>query len=74
MSVPDTSPAAPPEIIDGALQIPATSRIKADKLRSARAGARVALKMAADWLQSVGAPPDEVDALRAAWRKLGGKP
>lgn len=59
---------------EGALLIPATARLVADKLRSARAGARVALKMAADWLQSVGAPADEVEALRAAWRKLGGKP
>lgn len=44
--------------------------LKAKKLASARAGARTALKIAADWLQSVGAPAAEVEALRAAWRAL----
>ncbi len=60
----------PPEVRDGALLTPATSRLKADELRSARSAARIALKISADWLQKAGATQQEVEALRAAWRAL----
>ncbi len=39
-------------------------------LRSARRAARVALRIAADWLRSSGGTAPELDALRAAYRAL----
>lgn len=40
------------------------------ELRSARRAARTGLRIFADWLKRAGATPEEVEALRAAWRAI----